>query len=224
MHLHSDTAISPDQLPVGSLSHIIYAFADLNTDGTVAPGNPAVDTQTNFTEAALTQKFKERVKRGHPKHPLTPQFPLYRRQEGASNASNTTNQTDVAGSVGQLFNLKLNQRNLKLLLSIGGGSAEDAFTATAATADSRATFANTTAQLVIDFGMDGADLDYEYPRSADEGANYVSLLQALRASFDAYSTDNDVDYHFSISVALSASPDIYQFFDIPAMVPYVDIW
>ncbi len=182
-------------LPVTDLSHIYYAFADIASNGTVSAGNPAVDVQEqNVTGAAPVTAAQE--------------------QEG----------TNAFGYVRQLFLLKSRQRNLKVLLSIGGGSDAAAFSAAASTAGGRAAFAGSALGLVTDWGLDGIDIDWEYPANATDVANYVALLAATRAAFDNYSFTYSLGYRFTISIAISASSSRYKVLDIASMNQYIDLW
>ena len=93
------------------------------------------------------------------------------------------------GSLGGLENPgKLSQlvtaahaRNVKVMLSVGGWNDgnDQGFERLAASSGARATFINNLIGLVNQYGLDGVDIDWEYPDSGASANNYVSLMSEL---------------------------------------------
>lgn len=73
--------------------------------------------------------------------------------------------------------------NVNVLVSVGGWGFDAQFTALASHAASRNRFVNQLKDFILANGYDGADIDWEYPGSADK-ANCTALFTELRYAFD----------------------------------------
>ncbi|KAH8675631.1 glycoside hydrolase superfamily, partial [Xylariales sp. PMI_506] len=179
----------PQNLSTSSLTHVLYAFANINTDGTVVSSDSYADTGKHYP---------------------------------GDSWDDTGN--DAYGVVKQLYILKQNNRTLKVLLSIGGWSYSAKFPPVAANAGYRQQFASSAVQMMVDYGMDGIDIDWEYPANTEEANNFVLLLQAVRAALDNYSIQHALGYRFMISIACPAGPANYMMMNLAGMDQYVDAW
>ncbi|OQR90690.1 endochitinase 1 [Achlya hypogyna] len=105
----------------------------------------------------------------------------------------------VQGNFGQLFAFKKANRNIKVALSVGGWGNSDAFPTIAASPSLRATFITNVVQLLADLGLDGVDLDWEYP-SGPHCANFRTLLQEFRAALD------QLPFRAELTIAVAGYP------------------
>lgn len=108
-----------------------------------------------------------------------------------------------------LRELREDHPGLRLLLSVGGWERSGGFSDAAATATGRRAFAQSAAQLVAEQGLDGVDLDWEFPVAGgkegtphrpEDGENYALLLQAVRESLDAQGERDGRRYLLSAAI------------------------
>ncbi|KAH6625651.1 glycoside hydrolase superfamily [Boeremia exigua] len=135
-----------------------------------------------------------------------------------------TNGTQLFGNLNQLYKLKQQHRNLKTSLSVGGWSYRENFKTALATSAGRARFAETALTLVTDLGLDGFDIDWEYPEDATDAANLVETVQLCRTVFDEYAAKYANGYHFNLEISAPAGPLRYTVLPIAALDSYIDGW
>ncbi|KIJ37302.1 glycoside hydrolase family 18 protein [Sphaerobolus stellatus SS14] len=73
-------------------------------------------------------------------------------------------------------------KNIPVSLTVGGWGGGAAFSALVASANMRTTFITALSNLVAQHEFDGIDFDWEYPTTADDVANFLLLLQEMRAN------------------------------------------
>lgn len=185
-----DRQFFPQDLPADKLTHVLYAFANIQPDGEVFLTDDKADTDMLF--------------------------------EGDS-ATNDGN-TNLYGCLKQLYMLKKKHRYLKVLLSIGGWKYRDNFAVPAATLSGRSRFASSVVSLVQNLGLDGIDIDWEYPTDDSQAENFVYLLREVRTALDAYSNSLSEPYQFLLTVAAPAGPQQYKTLRLAEMGQYVDFW
>lgn len=145
-------------------------------------------------------------------------------QHFAPNDSWNDSGTNVYGNFKQLFLQKKRNRNLKNLLSIGGWTYSPNFAQAAATPQGRETFARSSVALLKDFGLDGIDVDWEYPQDETQAQNFVLLLQECRRQLDAYDHSVEGGPHSLLTIAAPCGANNYTKLKIREMDRYLDFW
>ncbi|OJD11222.1 hypothetical protein AJ78_07969 [Emergomyces pasteurianus Ep9510] len=128
---------------------------------------------------------------------------------------------NVYGCVKQLFLLKKRNRNLKVLLSIGGWTFQKNFARPSSSAAGRARFAETSTRLLLDLGFDGLDIDWEYPQDDGEARDFAALLSTVRKSLDKAA---GTTRRFLLTAAVPAGPEHYKRLRLQEMTPHVDFY
>ncbi|KAI0646213.1 glycosyl hydrolases family 18-domain-containing protein [Trametes meyenii] len=132
---------------------------------------------------------------------------------------------NLYGCLKQIYLLKLKNRNLKVLLSIGGWTYSQSGHFNFVTdSGKRTTFINNAVSLVENYGFDGIDIDFEYPNSDALASGFASLLTSLRSAFDNLQSQKGDSVPYEITAAVSAGSDNYAFLKVPAMNAALTYW
>ncbi|TFK70012.1 hypothetical protein BDN72DRAFT_943005 [Pluteus cervinus] len=132
---------------------------------------------------------------------------------------------NLYGCLKQLYLLKLQQRNLKVLLSIGGWTYSQSGHFNFVTdSGARATFVSSAVQLIEDYGFDGIDIDYESPASQAQGQGLADLVTALRSAFTQLQQRKGDSQPYLITVAAAAGSPGYSYLNVPQMDAAINYW
>lgn len=74
------------------------------------------------------------------------------------------------------------RHGVKVLISVGGWGWDAQFEEMAAQPESRSAFVRNLGQFVREYGLDGADVDWEYPDPGTSAKNFVDLMTELRGA------------------------------------------
>ncbi len=108
----------------------------------------------------------------------------------------------------KLNNLKNTNPDLKILISVGGWNWSGQFSDTALTAASRTAFAESCVEFVVEYGIDGVDLDWEYPvggglptdsKRPEDKQNFTLLLKEIREKLDEQELKDNKQYLLTIA-------------------------
>lgn len=96
------------------------------------------------------------------------------------NSNGTLQAVPDPGKLSSLVSLA-HGNGVKVSLSIGGWNDgnDSAFEALAGNSGARTTFVNAVNSVVNQYGLDGVDIDWEYPDPGTSGNNYTALMQQL---------------------------------------------
>lgn len=129
------------------------------------------------------------------------------------------NELEAAQRLARLQKLKAKNPDLKLLVSVGGWGA-DGFSDAALTQESRNIFSESAIELVETYGLDGIDIDWEFPGQPGPGIkyrpedkqNFTLMMKSLRTHLDSLSNERGLtgDDRYLLTIA---SNDDQSFFD-----------
>jgi chitinase len=136
---------------------------------------------------------------------------------------------NLYGALKQMYLHKKANRNLKILLSIGGWTYTQErkhLDGPASTPEGRKRFADSCVTLIKDLGFDGIDVDWEYPNSPEQGQQLLLLLREIRAAMDAYAetlpSDDGERPHFLLTIAAPAGEQNYRNYPLKEVAETLD--
>jgi chitinase len=118
------------------------------------------------------------------------------------------------------------KNNTKVLVSIGGWTLSEHFSSIAGDSLKRATFAGSCNNLIRTYGIDGIDIDWEYPGyaqnngKANDRENFTLLLKEIRDSLN--SMQSDTTRPFLLTAAFGVAPSRIEFIEWEKVVPLLD--
>jgi len=131
----------------------------------------------------------------------------------------------VFGCIKQMYALKLANRHLKVVFSVGGWTyAQAGHFAFAQSTSARATFVADAVKFIEDYGFDGIDLDWEFPDGDADKAAFTALFVELRAALDALEKSKGDKTPYLLSAAVSAGPTHYAEYDFGKVDGPIDFW
>lgn len=107
---------------------------------------------------------------------------------------------NLYGNFKAIYKLKKDNRHLKVLLSIGGWTYSSSFNPVVISPTLRAKFVESSVKLLEDYGLDGLDVDYEYPADDTQARGYVSLLAEMRQALDVHAAKKGSGCKFLLTV------------------------
>jgi chitinase len=138
------------------------------------------------------------------------------------NANDSWNESgnNVYGNLKALQILKAENRNLKVILSVGGWTYTNTkknMDAPMSTSAGRQKFASSCVQMIKDYGFDGIDVDWEHPQNTEQGGQFLALLKEIRSQMNAYAatlvfddSGQEMRPKFLLSIAAPAGEKNYR--------------
>lgn len=133
------------------------------------------------------------------------------------------------GNLAALVKLKNVNPNLKILISVGGWNDSGRFSDAALTDASRTTFADSVVAFIKKYGLDGVDIDWEYPVSGglatntkrpEDKQNYTLLLAKLREKLNQQGSKDG--RHYWLTAAGSAGSAYAKNVELSKIHQYLD--
>lgn len=118
------------------------------------------------------------------------------------------------------------QKGVEVMMSIGGWTLSNLFPEIAADPAKRTTFAHNCNKIVRLYGLDGIDIDWEYPGytphdgTPSDKVNFTLLMQEVRDSLDALQIE--LSTSLKLTAAFGTAPDRMADIEWDKIIPLVD--
>lgn len=127
----------------------------------------------------------------------------------------------------KLNNLKQVNKDLKILISVGGWAWSKNFSDAVLTEESRQIFANSAIDFMLKHKIDGIDLDWEYPGQIgdnnkfrqEDKKNFTAILKLLREKLDALAVNSN---KYLLTIATGADPKYLEHTNMREAHQYLD--
>ena len=179
--------VTAANVDAGKLTMALYAFVDVCWDGKHGNPEPSVNYVAPCQDAA-----------GDP--------------QSANGALVFRDAVSDGANLRKLVALKKAHPAFKVVVSVGGWDWSNRLSNVAQSPEARANFVASSVKLMRRFGLDGVDIDWEYPTEAgvpcvagavcarpDDKQNFIKLARELRIAFD--SAGKKDRRHYSITIA-----------------------
>ena len=177
----------------GKLTMALYAFIDVCWDGKHGNPEPSINDEAPCQDAA-----------GDP--------------ASANGALVFRDAVSDGANLRALVALKKRHPKFKVVVSVGGWNWSNRFSDVADSSAARANFVASSVKLMRRFGLDGIDIDWEYPTEAgvpcvagrvcarpQDKPNYIKLVRELRTAFDAAGKKDGKHYGITIAAGGNAN-------------------
>jgi chitinase len=127
------------------------------------------------------------------------------------------------GTYDRIMKLKETNPNLKVLLAVGGWAfGSKPFRALTENVFRMNGFVYESIEFLRKHNFDGLDIDWEYPRGADDRASFVSLIKEIRLAFEGESKSAKKQKLLLTAAVPASFEAISAGYDVPELAKYLD--
>ncbi|WP_444899567.1 glycosyl hydrolase family 18 protein [Microbulbifer sp. VAAC004] len=216
----ADSSFTHDNVDFSKLTHVQYAFAWNDEEGTIYFTDPYVFYGMG------AQSFSGGAGNG-PVKCSPPFWHPYSQYDASKQDAVCQSWNDHESG----FVKSVHDDGAKAILSVGGWTLSHKVSEMMESANTRAAFIENAVTLLTDWDFDGLDLDFEYPGYAANGGrsidkeNFTTLLKELRARFDE--VEAETGKRLELTAAVACGPSIaqegYDFAEVGATLDYVNL-